>query len=70
MQRHQEEFSKIKQEQTNTGGDNLHADCFVTTIEDKKQTILGETAISGIDIDTLLVDNEQSWFHIIYIKIN
>lgn len=39
-------------------------DCFVTPLEDKIQSIFGETAISGIDggIDTLIVDNKQIWF--------
>lgn len=64
-------FQKIKREQRKTGGGNLPADCFVTPLEDKIKSILGETAISRIDggIDILVVDNEQCWFLIIYIKI-
>lgn len=56
--------SKIKREERKTGGGKLPPDCFVTPVEDNIQSIIGETAISGIDggIDTLVVDKEQSWF--------
>uniref|UniRef100_A0A8W8K8P5 Uncharacterized protein n=1 Tax=Magallana gigas TaxID=29159 RepID=A0A8W8K8P5_MAGGI len=53
-------ISKIKREERKTGGGKLPANCFVTPVEDKIQSIIGETAISGIDgIDTLVVDKEQ-----------
>lgn len=57
-------ISKIKREERKTGGGKLPADCFVTPVEDKIQSIIGETAISWIDggIYTLVVDKEQSWF--------
>lgn len=64
-------FQKIKREQRKTGGGNLPAVCFVTPLEDKIQSIFGETAISRIDggIEPLVVDKERCWFLIIYIKI-
>ncbi|XP_061179010.1 uncharacterized protein LOC133187606 [Saccostrea echinata] len=48
-------ISKLKQEQVRTGCGQLPADCSVTPVEDKIQSIIGETAISGVDggIDTL-----------------
>ncbi|XP_061192329.1 myb/SANT-like DNA-binding domain-containing protein 4 [Saccostrea echinata] len=50
-----EKISKLKREEVRTGGGQLPADCSVTPVEDKIQSIIGETAISGIDggIDTL-----------------
>jgi DNA-binding transcriptional regulator PaaX len=53
-------LSKLKREQVRTGGGHLPADCALTPLEDKIQSVVGETAISGVDrgIDTLTVNGE------------
>ncbi|XP_062605946.1 myb/SANT-like DNA-binding domain-containing protein 4 [Saccostrea cucullata] len=49
-------FAKIKREQRKTGGGLLPADCSITPLEEKIQSILGETSTFGVEggIDTLV----------------
>ncbi|XP_062590619.1 myb/SANT-like DNA-binding domain-containing protein 4 [Saccostrea cucullata] len=49
-------FAKIKREQRKTGGGLLPADCTTTPLEEKIQSILGETSTSGVEggMDTLV----------------